>query len=54
MADFTETMRRKGKAEEDIYFARLDRQLIESMHQKQGSKQQEQNESGELLPDLDG
>ncbi|MCE0558384.1 hypothetical protein [Motilimonas sp. E26] len=54
MTDFTETMRRKGKAEEDIYFARLDQQLIELMHQKQGSKHHEKNESSELLPDLEG
>ncbi len=33
--DFTQTMRLRGKAEEDIYFAKLDRQLIEAMHEKQ-------------------
>ncbi|MDO6525257.1 hypothetical protein Q4519_06125 [Motilimonas sp. 1_MG-2023] len=41
MTDFTETMRRKGKAEEDIYFARLDQQLIDAKHQKQDLEQQE-------------
>lgn len=33
--DFTEKLRLKGKAEEDLYFAELDRQLIEAMHKKQ-------------------
>ncbi|WP_434340762.1 hypothetical protein [Motilimonas cestriensis] len=41
MTDFTTTMRRKGKAEEDIYFARLDQQLIDAKHQKQDLEQQE-------------
>lgn len=35
MVDFTENMRRKGKAEEDMYFAELDRKLIEALHEKQ-------------------
>ncbi|WP_167350320.1 MULTISPECIES: hypothetical protein [Vibrio] len=33
--DFTEKLRLRGKAEEDLYFAKLDRQLIEAMHEKQ-------------------
>jgi hypothetical protein len=33
--DFTEKLRLHGKAEEDLYFARLDKQLIEEMHNKQ-------------------
>lgn len=33
--DFTEKLRLRGKAEEDMYFAALDRQLIEAMHEKQ-------------------
>lgn len=33
--DFTEKLRLKGKAEEDLYFAKLDRQLIEALHEKQ-------------------
>ncbi len=32
--DFTEKLRLKGKAEEDMYFARLDRQLIDVLHEK--------------------
>ena len=38
MADFTERMRLKGKAEEDIYFAELDRKLIKALHEKQAEK----------------
>lgn len=30
--DFTEKLRLRGKAEEDLYFARLDRELIDAMH----------------------
>jgi|GEM_PF-1788881 len=33
--DFTEKLRLRGKAEEDLYFAKRDRQLIEAMHEKQ-------------------
>lgn len=35
MTDFTEKIRRKGKAEEDIYFAEQERKLIASLHEKQ-------------------
>ncbi|MGF1871886.1 hypothetical protein [Photobacterium indicum] len=35
MVDFTERMRLKGKAEEDIYFAELNKKLIEALHEKQ-------------------
>jgi hypothetical protein len=35
MVDFTERMRLKGKAEEDIYFAALNQKLIEALHEKQ-------------------
>jgi hypothetical protein len=35
MADFSENMRLKGKAEEDLYFAELDRKLIDALHKKQ-------------------
>jgi hypothetical protein len=37
--DFTEKLRLKGKAEEDLYFAKLDRQLIEVLHAKQKQEQ---------------
>jgi hypothetical protein len=32
--DFPETMRLKEQADEDIYFAKLDRELIERMHRE--------------------
>jgi hypothetical protein len=35
MADFSENMRLKGKAEEDLYFAKLDRKLIDALHKKE-------------------
>ncbi|MEF1171207.1 hypothetical protein [Vibrio sinaloensis] len=43
--DFTEKLRLRGKAEEDLYFARLDRELIDAIHnnpdwQKQHPSQQ--------------
>ncbi|MEE3876553.1 hypothetical protein [Vibrio sp. YYF0003] len=37
--DFTEKLRLKGKAEEDLYFAKLDSQLIEALHAKQKQEQ---------------
>ncbi|MDV6249960.1 hypothetical protein [Vibrio sp. EA2] len=37
--DFTEKLRLRGKAEEDLYFAKLDRQLIEALHEKQKQQQ---------------
>ncbi|MEH6530417.1 MAG: hypothetical protein V7735_03605 [Photobacterium frigidiphilum] len=35
MVDFTEKMRLKGKAEEDMYFSVLNQKLIEALHEKQ-------------------
>ncbi len=35
MADFTEKMRLKGKAAEDIYFAEQEKKLIQALHEKQ-------------------
>ena len=32
MTDFVETMRLVEKAQEDIYFAKLNRELIENLH----------------------
>ncbi|WP_185066970.1 hypothetical protein [Vibrio ponticus] len=32
--DFTEKLRLRGKVEEDLYFAELDRQLIKAMHEQ--------------------
>jgi hypothetical protein len=34
MPDFIETMRLKEQAEEDIYFAKLDRELIAALHKE--------------------
>jgi len=34
MAGFTEKIHLKEKAEEDIYFAELDRKLIKALHKK--------------------
>lgn len=33
--DFTDKLRLRGKADEDMYFAKLDRELIKLMHEKQ-------------------
>ncbi len=38
MADFTERMRLRGKAAEDIYFAEQERKLIAALHEKQGKQ----------------
>ena len=35
MADFIDKLSLKGMAEEDIYFAKRDRELIEALHKKQ-------------------
>jgi hypothetical protein len=45
MVDFTERMRLKGKAEEDIYFAEINKKLIEALHDKQA-----ENLGGDLDP----
>jgi hypothetical protein len=34
MTNWTETLRLKGMAEEDVYFARRDRELIDDMHRR--------------------
>lgn len=34
MADFIETMKLAGKAQEDIYFAKVNRELIEALHRR--------------------
>ncbi len=49
MVDFIENMRRKGKAEEDLYFAELDRKLIEALHEKQ-AKQFESSDAPPIAP----
>ena len=39
MANFVETMRLKGLAEEDIYFARRDRELIAALREYKATHQ---------------
>ena len=38
---WTEKLRLNGLAEEDIYFARRDRELIEALHQQESAKQRQ-------------
>ncbi|MFT5808737.1 MAG: hypothetical protein ACI9LG_003055 [Moritella dasanensis] len=40
MSVFNETVRRKGQAEEDIFFAKLDLELIAELHKKYDEAQQ--------------
>ncbi|WP_198551634.1 hypothetical protein [Moritella sp. Urea-trap-13] len=40
MSVFNETVRRKGQAEEDIFFAKLDLELIAELHKKNEDPQQ--------------
>ncbi|MGB5446987.1 MAG: hypothetical protein WBM99_15945 [Psychromonas sp.] len=44
MGDFTEKIKMRGKAEEDLYFDRLNRQLIEVMHEKMKEKLAQEND----------
>lgn len=39
MTGWTEKLRLKGMAEEDIYFARRDRELINAMRKRKSAKQ---------------
>ena len=36
--DFTEKLRLREKAIEDLYFAKIDRKLIEALHEKQNQQ----------------
>ncbi len=38
--DFTEKLRLHGQAEENLYFAKLDQQLIDALHKKRDLNQQ--------------
>ena len=51
MTDFIEKLRLRGKAEEDRYFAEVDRQLIEAMHEKQREEESEREKENLFLPD---
>ena len=39
MTNWAEKLRLKGMAEEDIYFARRDRELIDAMHKLRSARQ---------------
>jgi len=41
MAIFSEKIRLKGKAEEDLFFAKLDQELIVALHKKHEDEQQQ-------------
>ena len=54
MSDFDDKLRLKGNAEEDMYFARRDRERIEALHEGEpGQKPQagERGEPGQQVPD---
>jgi uncharacterized protein YdaU (DUF1376 family) len=40
MTDFVETMKLVEKAQEDIYFARIDRELIEALHRQAAAEKE--------------
>ncbi len=44
MGDFTEKIKMRGKAEEDLYFDKLNRKLIEAMHEKMKQKEAQEND----------
>jgi hypothetical protein len=46
MANFVETIRLKGLAEEDVYFARRDRELIAALRKKKGPVRDQGSEGG--------
>lgn len=57
MSDFSDKIRLKEKAEEDIYFARRNRELIKALHEKNQVERPENdtgskdNQPGELQKD---
>jgi len=46
MSGFTEKIRMRGKAEEDIYFAKLNQKLIEALHKKMAGKAIKESDQG--------
>ncbi len=50
MADFTDKMRLKEQAEEDIYFAKRDRERVKALRDKRLAEQKKKN-SPEKLED---
>ena len=51
MSSFYEKLRLRGKVEEDRYFAEVDRQLIEAMHEKQREEELEHQQQDLFLPE---
>lgn len=50
MSDFTEKIHMRGKAEEDIYFAKLNQKLVEALHKKMAQKaNKETDDCNEIL-----
>ena len=43
MADFTDKMRLKEQAEEDIYFAKRDRERVKALREKRLAEQKKKN-----------
>lgn len=52
MVDFVEKLRLKGKAEEDLYFAELDRKLIQAMHERQAKERKQQADEEDVAVTL--
>ena len=50
MSGFVEKMRLKEMAEEDIYFAQRDRELIEAMHRKKAQRDEVDGEQDTANP----
>ena len=50
MTTLPEKMRLKGLAEEDVYFARRDRELIEAMHRRRDLAAAEQSKTRQTGP----
>lgn len=50
MTTWTEKLRLKGMAEEDIYFARRDRELIDALHKRRAASQRPLRKDGKSKP----
>ena len=47
MSDFVEQLRLAEKAAEDIYFAKIDRELIEALHKRMQAEKNSDQPSGQ-------
>lgn len=54
MAVFNELLNRRGKAEEDLYFAKEDRKLLDALHEKQDQELNQQEELNDIDDDIVG